>query len=99
MRLMSPEYVRSTDLASNRHDDLAELFVRFQVAMRFDNLVKRKDFGDFRLKLAGRQSFKDECFCRVQAHRVADDLVDEVAAQRQALAQDREQREGLWLGR
>ncbi len=34
MRLMSPKYVRTTGLASNRHDDLAELFVQFPSSLR-----------------------------------------------------------------
>src|SRR6478735_9411301 len=79
---------------SDRHDDLAELFVRLQEPVRLDDLVERKDPGDGRLKRSGRQPVEDERLGRLEPRGITEDLVYEVAAERQRLAEDGEEREG-----
>jgi hypothetical protein len=77
--------------ASYRHDDLAELLVRFQIPVGLDDLLKRERLGDDRLQPAIRQTRVDERLGPFQTPGVARDLHHHVAADREPLSQDVEQ--------
>src|SRR5215467_4718412 len=76
--------------ASHRHDDLADLLVRLQVAMSLYDLLERESLGDDRLQAAISQALVDETFAARQPSRVARrerDLRQPIAAQDDGLTQ------------
>src|SRR5512132_83802 len=78
-------------------DDLADLFVGFQVPVRLDDLVEREGPGDDRRECTVGQSALDECDSPGESRRIARDLEQRVSAQREAVRQRLEQREGSRL--
>ena len=60
---------RLTCPASDRHDDLADLLVRLQVAVGLDDLLERERPGDDRLEAPVGEPFVDELLAPLQALR------------------------------
>src|SRR6476646_2653118 len=71
--------------ASDCDDDLADLLVGFQKAVRVDNLHQRERPGDHRLQVSLSKTFQDQLVIAGEALRVVPDLRGQPAADAQAL--------------
>src|SRR6516165_5566885 len=77
---------------SNGHDDLAELLIRFEIAMRLYDLFERKGLCDDRFQRSRCKSAENETFGGLAPLRIGDDLAIEKATQRQTFSEYIEQR-------
>src|SRR5690606_41145689 len=82
---------------SDRDHDLADLLVGFHVAMRLDDLLERKGARDHGLELALLQTVQDETLAAFQPRGVGRQLEQHIAADGQAFAKHREERQGRRL--
>ncbi len=84
--------------AVHRDGDLAELFVRFRIAVGVGDPVEREHAVERRLERARREPVEHEARRGVELRRIAADALVLVAVHAQPLAEHREQREGRLFG-
>src|SRR4051794_37914040 len=74
-------------------DNLADLLVRLQETVGFDDLVEWECLGNERLEPSVGETFVDELLAAFEALWIESDFHHHVAADRQPASQDLEQRE------
>src|SRR5262245_25088471 len=78
---------------SHRYNDLANLLVRFHIAVRLDDLLERESPGDDWPETPVGQPFVDEPLRFLQPSEISRDFRQLIPADRQVLGQDIEQRQ------